>query len=163
VAWKDEVTVDVQVASNVKHVPESDEICRWIEDTVAEVAGERPCEVSVRIVDEAEGRELNKRFRDRDYATNVLSFPTDDSLQRLPAELQGALGDIVICGPVVEREAGEQGKEVAHHWAHLLIHGTLHLLGHDHEIEAEAREMEAFETRILSRRGVTDPYTADNV
>ncbi len=157
------VTVDVQVASSVEHIPDLAEIGSWIEDTVAEAAGAGPCEVSVRIVDEEEGRELNKRFRDKDYATNVLSFPTDDSMELLPAELQGALGDIVICGPVVEREAGEQGKDIAHHWAHLLIHGTLHLLGHDHEIEAEARDMEAVETRILARRGVTDPYIADNV
>jgi len=156
------VTVDVQVADSISHVPDSAEIHGWIEATLAEAAGGQACEVSVRVVDEAEGRELNKRFRDKDYATNVLSFPTDASLQLLPAELQGMLGDIVICGPLVAREAGEQDKDIAHHWAHLLVHGTLHLLGHDHEVEADAREMEALEVRILSSRGVADPYIANN-
>lgn len=156
------VTVDIQVAGSVANVPDRAAIRSWIEAAVMEAAGQQTYDVSVRIVDEDEGRALNKQFRDKDYATNVLSFPSDDSVQHLPPELQGALGDIVICGPVVEREAGEQGKDVAHHWAHMLIHGVLHLLGHDHEIDADARDMEAVEARILGRRGVTDPYIADN-
>ncbi|MGI9203208.1 MAG: rRNA maturation RNase YbeY [Woeseiaceae bacterium] len=155
------VTVEVQVASSVNHVPNSADIRKWIEATIAEAVGARSCEVSVRVVDEEESRDLNNRFRGKDHATNVLSFPTDESMACLSAELQGTLGDIVICGPVVESEAGEQGKDIAHHWAHLLIHGTLHLLGHDHMAEADARRMEALEIRILGLRGVADPYITD--
>jgi probable rRNA maturation factor len=96
-----------------------------------------------------------------DKATNVLSFPADsETLDNLPPDLPCSLGDIVICGPVVEREAEAQHKEKAAHWAHLLVHGTLHLLGHDHDVAAEAVEMEAIETRILRRRGIGDPYAA---
>lgn len=155
------VIVDVQIASGIEHVPDSADIQKWIEAAIIGTAIEGPCEVSVRIVDEEEGRELNNRYRGKDYATNVLSFPVDASQEYLPAELRGTLGDIVICGPVVEIEAGEQGKDIAHHWAHLLIHGTLHLLGHDHVLEADARRMESLETRILGLCGVADPYISN--
>jgi len=152
------IIVDVQVASSVEHAPDSAAIQKWIETAISGTGIERPCEVSVRIVDEEEGRKLNNRFRGKDYATNVLSFPFDAAQDYLPAELRGTLGDIVICAPVVESEADAQGKDIAHHWAHLLIHGTLHLLGHDHVLEADARSMEALEIRILGLCGVTDPY-----
>lgn len=152
------VTVDVQIASSIKHVPDTADIRQWIEAAIAEAAIERPCEVSVRVVDEEEGRDLNSRFRGKNHATNVLSFPVDATREFLPAELHGTLGDIVICGPVVESEASAQGKVLADHWAHLLVHGTLHLLGHDHDIEADARRMEALEIRILGLCGVADPY-----
>lgn len=111
-------------------------------------------EVTVRIVDEPEGRDLNQRYRQRDYATNVLSFPAD-----LPAEVEvPLLGDIVICAPVVIREADAQGKEWRSHWAHLTVHGVLHLLGYDHQEDAEAERMEALETEIMGRLGFPDPY-----
>ncbi|MDE2087017.1 MAG: rRNA maturation RNase YbeY, partial [Xanthomonadaceae bacterium] len=111
-------------------------------------------ELSIRIVDADEGRELNRDYRGKDYATNVLSFEAD-----LPPELKLPLiGDMVICSPVVAREAAEQGKRPRDHWAHLTVHGTLHLLGYDHIVAAEAEAMEALETRILAGLGIADPY-----
>jgi probable rRNA maturation factor len=159
------VSVDIQIASKVTSVPGQQEIQSWVEDAINEVRNDRNCdcncEVSVRVVDEDEGCELNGQYRQADKATNVLSFPADrEALHSLPQEVPRALGDIVICGPIVEREAAQQHKKNSDHWAHLLVHGTLHLLGHDHESDAEALEMEAIETRILGRRGVGDPYAA---
>jgi probable rRNA maturation factor len=113
-------------------------------------------EVSIRIVDAEEGQALNRQYRGRDYATNVLSFEAD-----LPPGVNLPLiGDLVICAPVVAREAAEQGKKANDHWAHLTIHGTLHLLGYDHIEDGEAEEMEALETRILKGLGIADPYLA---
>lgn len=110
--------------------------------------------MSVRIVDAEEGRALNQRWRERDRPTNVLSFPAD-----LPPELElPLLGDLVLCAPVVLREAAEQGKRVEDHWAHLVIHGVLHLLGMDHQDDAEAEEMEQREREILAALGIGDPY-----
>lgn len=155
------VSVDIQIASAVVSVPGEKEILSWIGDVVREVDFARECEVSVRVVDEEEGRKLNKQYRDVDKATNVLSFSADSGAPGpVPPDLPYSLGDIVICGPIVEREAAAQHKEIAAHWAHMLVHGTLHLLGHDHEVDAEAEAMEALERRILSRRGVADPYAA---
>lgn len=155
------VSVDVDVASSVTSVPDESEIQSWVADAIRELAVKRDCEVSIRIVDEEEGRELNKRYRNIDKATNVLSFPSDEeSPIVLTPGVPYLLGDIVICGPIVEREAAAQNKAPAAHWAHLLVHGTLHLLGHDHTIHSEAEVMEAIETRILERRGVKDPYIA---
>jgi probable rRNA maturation factor len=140
-------------------VPDDADIQSWVEDVIGELDVAGQCEVSIRIVDEKEGRELNKQYRNIDNATNVLSFPADnDALGIPPPELRCSLGDIVICGPIVEREAALQHKDIQAHWAHLLVHGTLHLLGHDHEADDEADEMEALETRILGKRGVRDPY-----
>jgi len=155
------VTVDVQVASIVTSVPDETDMQSWVQDVLTELAIKKECEVSIRIVDEEEGRDLNKQYRDKNGATNVLSFPArNEALHNLPQNHPCSLGDIVICGPVVEREAAAQHKETRSHWAHLLVHGTLHLLGHDHEVDADAKEMEALETRILRRRGVADPYAA---
>jgi probable rRNA maturation factor len=112
--------------------------------------------VAIRIVDADEGQALNLQYRGRDYATNVLSFPAD-----LPPGVNLPLiGDLVICAPVVAREAAEQGKKPTDHWAHMTVHGTLHLLGYDHMEDAEAEAMEALETRILAGLGIADPYLA---
>lgn len=155
------VSVDVQIASAVPSVPDEKEIQSWVAEVIRELAVETICEVSIRIVDEEEGRGLNKQYRGIDKATNVLSFPVDsESSGKLPPDLPCSLGDIVICGPLVESEAVVQHKDVSAHWAHLLVHGTLHLLGHDHEVDTEADAMEALETRILQRRGIRDPYAA---
>ncbi|KPA89137.1 MULTISPECIES: rRNA maturation RNase YbeY [Pseudomonas] len=115
-------------------------------------------ELTIRLVDEAEGRELNRTWRQKDYATNVLSFPADvpDELLDIPL-----LGDLVICVPVVAREAAEQGKALEAHWAHLVIHGCLHLLGYDHIDDEEAEEMEALERELLAELGHPDPYADD--
>lgn len=127
---------------------------RWVEAALAGARRRRAAELSIRIVGTREGRTLNRTYRDKDYATNVLSFPVDlPPGVRLPL-----LGDIAICAPVVRREAAEQGKPEAHHWAHLTVHGVLHLLGYDHIEEAEAARMEALETRILKGLGISDPY-----
>jgi probable rRNA maturation factor len=157
------VQVDVQVAVGVGDVPDVSVIQNWLEQVIAQVADEteRTIEVSVKIVDEAEGRALNKQFRDKDGATNVLSFPLADAgLKQLAAEIPLALGDIVICGPVVAREASEQGKDSSDHWAHMLVHGALHLFGYVHETDQEAQEMELLEARILADGGVDNPYEA---
>jgi probable rRNA maturation factor len=112
-------------------------------------------DVAIRVVGEKEGRALNHKYRGKDYATNVLSFPTE-----LPEGVNlPLLGDLVICAPVVAREAKEQDKPVEHHYAHLTIHGVLHLLGFDHETVAEARAMEAVERQVLEKLGVPDPYS----
>ena len=111
-------------------------------------------ELNILIVGRAAGRRYNRQFRGRDYATNVLSFPYEPA----PGEHSGLLGDLVICAPVVAREAREQGKDARDHFAHMTIHGVLHLLGYDHEDERDADAMEALETRILASVGIDDPY-----
>jgi probable rRNA maturation factor len=111
-------------------------------------------ELGVRIVGPRESAALNRRWRGRDRPTNVLAFP-HVPLPQLPRR---PLGDIVICGAVVRREAGEQGKQPYAHWAHMVVHGTLHLLGYDHERRAAARTMEARERRVLRRLAFPDPY-----
>jgi len=147
------LTVDIQSAS-AEPVPEEDNIRHWI-DSALRCAPERSdAEVSIRLVDEAEMAELNSNYRGQNGATNVLSFPTD-----LPADLQlPMLGDIVICAPVVRREADEQGKPLQAHWAHMTVHGTLHLLGYDHIEDADAAIMEALETDILKQLEYPCPY-----
>jgi probable rRNA maturation factor len=122
----------------------------------AALAGRREDgELSVRIVDADEGRALNRDYRDKDYATNVLSFPAE-----LPPGVPlPILGDLVLCAPVIAREAAEQCKPLKHHYAHMLVHGVLHLLGHDHMDEAEAEAMEAIEREVLAGLGIPDPYT----
>ena len=105
-----------------------------------------------------EGQSLNHTYRGKDYATNVLSFPAD-----LPPELDlPLLGDLVVCAPVVAREATEQHKQLNAHWAHMVIHGCLHLLGYDHIDDAEADEMEALERELLAQLGIADPYLDDD-
>ena len=155
------VQVDVQVAANLPDVPDESQIRHWLEQVITHVGTDtkRPVEISVKVVDESEGRALNRQYRDQDSATNVLSFPSAETgLNDPPADLPLTLGDIVICGPVVAREASDQGKTDLDHWAHLLVHGALHLMGYDHESDSEAREMEALEASILARGGVENPY-----
>ncbi|WP_054892825.1 MULTISPECIES: rRNA maturation RNase YbeY [unclassified Pseudomonas] len=131
---------------------------RWCELALRQRSADS--EMTIRLVDEAEGRELNNTYRHKDYATNVLSFPADvpDELLDIPL-----LGDLVICVPVVEREASEQGKALEAHWAHLVIHGCLHLLGYDHIDDDEAEEMEALERELLAELGHPDPYADDDI
>lgn len=125
---------------------------RWV--TAALQARGDAVEVVIRVVDEAEGRTLNQVWRGHDKATNVLSFPAD-----LPAELDvPLLGDIVLCAPVVAREAQEQHKELLDHYAHLTVHGVLHLLGLDHEDDEQAMVMETLEREVLASLGIDDPY-----
>jgi probable rRNA maturation factor len=146
---------DIAVAYGLprKGLPAATSVRRW---AVAALAGQRRAvELSVRFVDSAEGRALNRDYRGKDYATNVLSFPVE-----LPAGVRSPLlGDLVICAPVVALEALGQDKPLAQHYAHLVVHGVLHLLGMDHERSAaEAEAMEARERRILAGLGIPDPY-----
>jgi probable rRNA maturation factor len=135
-------------------VPSSTSFRRWVAAALAAARRKRATELSIRIVDEIEGRALNLDYRGRDYATNVLSFPVD-----LPQGISLPLiGDIVLCAPVVTREAHEQGKARRDHYAHLTVHGVLHLLGFDHESDSGAMRMEALEVRILSGLGIGNPY-----
>jgi probable rRNA maturation factor len=156
------VNVELQVACRTETIPDEDEILGWIEDTIrlSGRAGTGGFDVVVRVVDERESRALNYRFRRKDQATNVLAFPAADGEQPewLPGQSNQSLGDLAVCAPVLEREAREQGKSPAGHWGHLLVHGTLHLLGYDHQSEDEAAQMERLETEILAARGVGDPY-----
>jgi probable rRNA maturation factor len=134
-------------------VPQRRSFERWI-NAIPEVR-RRNAQVNLLIVGAREGRRFNRQFRQRDYATNVLSFP----YQALPGERKtGLLGDLVICAPVVTREAAEQGKPLRDHFAHLTIHGVLHLLDYDHETNADAATMESLEVRILARLGIANPY-----
>lgn len=127
---------------------------QWVAAALLGARRRKPAEVAIRIVDTDEGQALNRDYRGKDYATNVLSFPAE-----LPPGVDLPLiGDLAICAPVVAREADEQGKKPRDHWAHLTVHGTLHLLGHDHIEDADADAMEALETRILAGLGISDPY-----
>jgi len=158
------VQVDVLVASNVKDVPDEADVRRWLANAITHVGTTGAAEVSVKVVDEEEGRALNREYRAKDYATNVLSFPLmDAATPGMPAGPPVALGDIVICAPVVAREASEQGLNSPDHWAHMLVHGALHLLGYDHETNEQAAEMESLEALILADCGVQDPYAAETV
>ncbi len=147
-----EVDVDVEDASGSAGVPDAASLSRWAE---AALAGRRAeAELSIRIVGEAESAALNDTYRHKAGPTNVLSFPAE-----LPAGVPvAALGDLVICAPVVAREAAAQGKLPEAHWAHMVVHGCLHLLGYDHMDDAQAAEMEPLETRILAALGFQDPY-----
>ena len=126
-------------------VPSPARLRAWARAALAGQAGE----LTLRIVGNAESRALNREYRGKDKPTNVLSFPY---------ESPGELGDLVLCAPVVNREAKEQGKTAAAHWAHLIVHGTLHLVGYDHEVEGDAARMERREIAVLKRLGFANPY-----
>ena len=147
------IDVEIQFATTEGDLPDKQQINNWVcaalEDQTELV------ELTVRIVDEEEGRKLNQQWRQGTGATNVLSFPTE-GLEEIQPEL---LGDVVICAPVVQDEAIEQKKSPESHWAHMVIHGTLHLLGYDHNNDKEAEHMESLEVTILERLGYKNPYT----
>ncbi len=148
--------LDLQLASDAANLPSEAQFRAWCELALRQRSADS--ELTIRLVDEAEGRELNRTWRHKDYATNVLSFPAEipDGILDIPL-----LGDLVICVPVLEREAAEQGKTLQAHWAHLVIHGCLHLLGYDHIEEDEALEMEQLERQLLAELGHPDPYAGD--
>jgi probable rRNA maturation factor len=139
------LSCSIQFASLQADIPTKSQFKKW-----AKAALRVDTEVTIRIVDEAEGRALNLAYRGKDYATNVLTF--------LITETPHLLGDIVICAPIVAKEAIEQNKTIAAHFAHLTVHGILHLHGYDHEIEAQAQLMETIEIQILAKLGYANPY-----
>ena len=147
--------VAVSYAAPRAGVPASTSFRKWV---AAALKGRiREADLAIRIVDEREGQALNRHYRGKDYATNVLSFPAE-----LPEGVKlPLLGDLVMCAPVVAREAAEQGKPVAAHYAHLTVHGVLHLLGWDHEHDKDAEAMEQLEREVLAELGLPDPYAAD--
>jgi len=147
--------LDIQNAAP-EPAPDEDDIRRWIMAALDHELSE--AEVSLRLVGETEMRELNERYRDRRSSTNVLSFPAD-----LPQGVDHPLlGDIVVCPAVVQREALARGGSGERHWAHVLVHGSLHLLGYDHVERDRARTMEALETRIMRKLGYPCPYTIED-
>ena len=148
--------LSVQYACNREGVPCRADFRRWLR--AAEPGAAR---ITVRLVDEAEGRELNRDYRGKDYATNVLTFAYDEGEDMPLPEGLPLMGDLVLCRRVVEREAAEQGKALDAHYAHLSVHGMLHLQGFDHEVDAEAEEMEAREREILAKLGYPDPYAGE--
>lgn len=139
--------------------PTLEHLDKW----AAEIAQrlEEPCHISVTLVEPDHIQELNKEYRGKDYATNVLSFPFQAEQEDISNLGYEELGDIIICPEVLEREAKEQDKQLEHHWTHIVIHGILHLLGYDHIEEEEAQEMESLEKQLLATLGIPDPYRDD--
>lgn len=150
--------IDLQLAIEASGLPSEEDFSRWCATALAEARCEKPVEITVRLVDAEESQTLNREYRDKDKPTNVLSFPSDLPDFLLEQMDVVPLGDLVICVPVMAAEAREQGKSERDHWAHLTMHGTLHLLGYDHIEDADAEEMEALEVAALSRLGITNPY-----
>lgn len=148
------LNLSVQYACNADGVPSRPQIRAWTRAAL-DADGRHGGQITVRLVDAEESRSLNREYRGKDYATNVLSFPYDTE--------PTVVGDLVVCAPVVAREAGEQGKSQEAHYAHLVVHGVLHLLGYDHETgEEDARRMEDKEREILASLGFADPYNDRN-
>ncbi|PHI40316.1 rRNA maturation RNase YbeY [Actinobacillus succinogenes] len=152
------VIIDLQIVSEDQtNLPTPEQFTQWATAAVRAEALEP--EITIRIVDEAESHDLNLTYRGKDRPTNVLSFPFE-----CPEEVElPLLGDLVICRQVVEREAEQQGKPLPAHWAHMVVHGCLHLLGYDHIEDDEAVEMESLETQIMTELGFEDPYSYDEI
>lgn len=144
--------VSVQSRVGRKGIPTTASFDAWVRAALR--GRHRSRQVNIALFDEREGRDLNRRYRGKDCATNILSF----AYEPLPGERTGPLGDLAICVPVVVREALEQGKPLRHHYAHLTIHGVLHLAGYEHEAERDAARMEGLERRILATLRIPDPY-----
>ena len=171
-----ELILDIQRENIEDSYPGKNDFERWISQTFAlafssnkklyenimgegpETRGKQAQELSIRLVNEEEGSNLNQTYRDKTGPTNVLSFPFQNPENLPPEQNLPLLGDIVICAPLVRQEALAQGKAEVNHWAHLTVHGTLHLLGYDHINDEEAQIMEQLETEILAELGFPDPY-----
>ena len=146
--------VDIQIACRDEEVPSARELREWARAATVSSPG---VELTVRVVGEPEARGLNQRYRHQTGATNVLSFPFEPP----PGVSMGLLGDVVICAPVVEREAREGAMTSRAHWAHMVVHGVLHLLGHDHQHDAQAHRMQAEESKLLVGMGFDDPHARE--
>lgn len=147
------MNINLDVQREVDASPKDEDLLKWVTATLT-FENQSDSELTIRFVDEKESAELNQQYRHKTGSTNVLSFPFE-----APAEVElDLLGDLVICNDVVKKQAAEQKKEELAHWAHMVVHGTLHLLGYDHLTDAEADVMEDKEIKILSQLGYTDPY-----
>lgn len=152
--------LDVQLAESIEHLntlPTEEQLTLWASTALKGRTDFEEPELTIRLTDEEESQALNSEYRGKDKPTNVLSFPFEMP-PGIPLEL---LGDLIICVGVVEQEAQEQAKTIEAHWAHMVIHGCLHLLGYDHIKDDEAEEMEALERDLLASLGYPDPYAAD--
>ncbi|MCG9786100.1 rRNA maturation RNase YbeY [Vibrio mediterranei] len=150
------IELDLQIAvESEQGLPSADEFQRWLDKTI--IPFQQNAELTIRIVDEEESQQLNRDYRGKDKPTNVLSFP----FEAPPGVEMDLLGDMIICRQVVEKEAIEQSKPLIAHWAHMVVHGCLHLLGYDHIEDDEAEEMEALETEIMLDMGFDDPYLVE--
>ena len=149
---KTEVIVDLQIESTASELPTGEQLQTWTEAALRDHQG--PAELTLRLVDSEESQQLNHVYRGKDKPTNVLSFPAD-----LPPDIDvPLLGDIIVCAPVVYTEAKQQTKPLMAHWAHMVVHGCLHLLGHDHINDSDAEKMENLEVEILAGMGFANPY-----
>lgn len=146
--------IDIQFAISADQLPADSDFILWVEQALA--AYDKSFALCIRLVDCDESQALNKTYRAKDYPTNVLSFPFE--VPEHARDTLEILGDLVVCAPVVEREAKEQNKQLLDHWAHMIVHGTLHLLGFDHINDEEAEEMEQLEREILAKLNIADPY-----
>jgi len=150
------IELDLQLAVEQESgLPTQADFQLWLDKTVS--LFQPQAEVTIRVVDEQESHQLNHEYRGKDKPTNVLSFP----FEAPPGVEIDLLGDLIICRQVVEREAEEQNKPLQSHWAHMVVHGSLHLLGYDHIEDDEAEEMESLETEIMQSMGFEDPYLAE--
>ncbi|EOD77265.1 metal-binding heat shock protein [Grimontia sp. AD028] len=148
--------VDLQIATqSTDNLPTEQQFQQWFEQAVKSF--QEQAEVTIRLVDEFESQSLNRDYRGKDKPTNVLSFP----FEAPPGVELDLLGDLIICRQVVEKEAEEQNKDLLAHWAHMVVHGSLHLLGYDHIDDEEAEEMESLEISIMNALGFENPYAAD--
>lgn len=161
-----DVYLDLQIATECSPLspplPSEQEFTAWVQATLA-TQGISTAELTIRLVDKAESQALNRDYRQKDAPTNVLSFALDIDLPLEVSFLEvPLLGDLVVCTPLVAEEAQQQNKPLVHHWAHLIIHGTLHLMGYDHITDEEAEEMEALEKSILQQFAIPDPYLSES-
>lgn len=147
--------INLQLALNDENVPDKTQLQLWA-NAAATACQCAELELTIRVTDIEESAELNNQYRHKAGPTNVLSFPFEDP----PGIETGILGDLVICAPVVQREADEQNKQLNEHWAHMLVHGVLHLCGYDHADESSATEMESLETRVITGLGFPPPYSS---
>lgn len=149
--------IDLQIACTKDNLPSVDQFQLWVDSTLnalAEGKAQQVFELTIRLAEIKESQELNYQYRDKNKPTNVLSFPFE-----VPEGVElNLLGDLIICSDIVEQEANEQNKAIIDHWAHLVIHGCLHLVGFDHISDDEAEEMESLEISILAKLGINNPY-----
>lgn len=154
------IEICVQNVCAAESAPSFESFKRWVQYTLTATGSKKSAEMTIRVVDKAESQSLNSTYRKKDKPTNVLSFYYDDDSCAPPGQPQ-LLGDLVICAEVVEEEADQQNKNSVAHWAHIITHGTLHLLGYDHILEPDRLEMETVEIGILNTLGFDNPYLID--